>query len=182
MRLNTFDTTSLTKPYCSKSYCSFLGYRNVPKFSDRQAWANSVDPDQTAPRRAVWSGSTLFAVRSALFGHIILQQSYSVQILGWLQQVFSCLEFLGVLRVNTEGHSSSFKHKSFFFSAVYYVYNKTSQSHVITSHVTSVFFNTIYDWATSWEQTIWPVHPAKTQINLGIHPVWSVFAVRSIGS
>ena len=23
--------------------------------------ANSVDPDQTAPRRAVWSGSTLFA-------------------------------------------------------------------------------------------------------------------------
>ena len=24
-------------------------------------WANSVDPDQTAPRGAVWSGSTLFA-------------------------------------------------------------------------------------------------------------------------
>ena len=28
---------------------SFL-YRNDPKFSDRQAWANSADPDQTAPR------------------------------------------------------------------------------------------------------------------------------------
>ena len=26
------------------------------------------------------------------------------------------------------------------------------------------------------------VHPAKTQISLGIHPVWSVFAVRSMGS
>ena len=26
------------------------------------------------------------------------------------------------------------------------------------------------------------VHPAKTQISLGIHPVWSVFAVRSVGS
>ena len=25
-------------------------YRNDPKFSDRQAWANSADPDQTAPR------------------------------------------------------------------------------------------------------------------------------------
>ena len=25
-------------------------YRNAPKFSDRQVWANSVDPDQTAPR------------------------------------------------------------------------------------------------------------------------------------
>ena len=28
----------------------------------------------------------------------------------------------------------------------------------------------------------WPVHPAKTQISLGIHPVWSVFAARSVGS
>ena len=32
---------------------------NVPKFSDRQVWANSADPDQT--RGAVCSGSTLFA-------------------------------------------------------------------------------------------------------------------------
>ena len=30
--------------------------------------------------------------------------------------------------------------------------------------------------------TIWPVHPAKTQISLGIRPVWSVFVVRSVGS
>ena len=36
-------------------------YRNDPKFSDRYALANSADPDQTAPRGAVWSGSTLFA-------------------------------------------------------------------------------------------------------------------------
>ena len=26
---------------------------NDPKFSDRYAWANSADPDQTAPRGAV---------------------------------------------------------------------------------------------------------------------------------
>ena len=25
-------------------------YRNDPKFSDRQVWADTVDPDQTAPR------------------------------------------------------------------------------------------------------------------------------------
>ena len=25
-------------------------YRHDPKFSDRQAWANSADPDQTAPK------------------------------------------------------------------------------------------------------------------------------------
>ena len=28
-------------------------YRNFPKFSDRQVWANSANPDQTAPRGAV---------------------------------------------------------------------------------------------------------------------------------
>ena len=35
--------------------CVFGGYNNVPKFSDRQIKANSVDPDQTAPLGAVWS-------------------------------------------------------------------------------------------------------------------------------
>ena len=52
-------------------------YRNDPKFSDRYARANSADPDQTAPlqiapRGAVWSGSTLFAIPSASFGLITL--------------------------------------------------------------------------------------------------------------
>ena len=28
-------------------------YRNDPKFSGRYVWANSADPDQTAPRGAV---------------------------------------------------------------------------------------------------------------------------------
>ena len=31
----------------------YTGYHNDPKFSDRYAWANSADPDQTAPRGAV---------------------------------------------------------------------------------------------------------------------------------
>ena len=30
-----------------------VSYSNVPKFSDRQVWANSADPDQTAPTVAV---------------------------------------------------------------------------------------------------------------------------------
>ena len=42
-------------------------YRNDPKFSGRHVWANSVDPDQTAPRGAVWSGSTLFASSVYIF-------------------------------------------------------------------------------------------------------------------
>ena len=52
----------------------FLIYHNDPKFLDRQVWANSADPDRTAPltapRGAVWSGSSLFAIPSASFGHI----------------------------------------------------------------------------------------------------------------
>ena len=43
-------------------------YRNDPKFSDRYVWANSADPDQTAPL----SGYTLFAIPSASFGLITL--------------------------------------------------------------------------------------------------------------
>ena len=47
-------------------------YRNDPKFSDRYAWANSADLDQTEPRGEIWSGSTLFAILSASFGLITL--------------------------------------------------------------------------------------------------------------
>ena len=54
------------------NFLGFWYYRNDPKFSDRYAWANSADPYQTAPRGAVWSGSTLFAIPSALFGLITL--------------------------------------------------------------------------------------------------------------
>ena len=35
-------------------------YRNFPKFSDRQVWANSADPDQTAPRGANSLGVRIF--------------------------------------------------------------------------------------------------------------------------
>ena len=34
--------------YHTCQYCK-QAYRNDPKFSDGQVWANSVDPDQTAP-------------------------------------------------------------------------------------------------------------------------------------
>ena len=73
-------------------------YRNFPKFSDRQVWADSADPDQTAPRGAVWSGSTLFAIPSASFGCITLTKRHLVQLLGWLQQIFWVSEYLGNLQ------------------------------------------------------------------------------------
>ena len=41
-------------------------------FTDRQVWAKVVDQDQTAPREAVRSGSTLFTISSASSGPITL--------------------------------------------------------------------------------------------------------------
>ena len=38
---------------CFRTLLKLFLYRNDPKFSDRYAWANSADPDQTAPRGAV---------------------------------------------------------------------------------------------------------------------------------
>ena len=37
------------------------------------AYANSVDPDQTAPEGAVWSGSTLFAFPLSVFRNNCIQ-------------------------------------------------------------------------------------------------------------
>ena len=51
-------------------YSLNLEYHYDPKFSDRQVWANIEDPDQTAPRGAVRSGSSpcsLFAIPFAFF-------------------------------------------------------------------------------------------------------------------
>ena len=60
----------------------FALYLNGPKFSDRQAFANSVDPDQTAPRGAprgaVRSGSTLFVILTPPFGQISLWKDHFV--------------------------------------------------------------------------------------------------------
>ena len=37
----------------------------------------------------------------------------------------------------------------------------------------------IHNWAGTWQNQQMTLRPANTQINLGIHPVWSVFTVRS---
>ena len=58
--------------------------------------ANSVDPDQTAPIGAVFSGSTLVAsilYKSVMLGNY-LQQTTSAD------DIFRCICFLGALRVN----------------------------------------------------------------------------------
>ena len=62
---------------------------------------NSVDPDQTAPIRAVCSGSTLFASihnLSVMLGNYF-QQTTSAD------DIFSCISFLGALRVKTRSNA-----------------------------------------------------------------------------
>ena len=49
------------------SYPGIREYRNVPKFSDRWVWANSADPDQTAPRvDSVCNSDCIFWVHCSL--------------------------------------------------------------------------------------------------------------------
>ena len=59
--------------------------------NDVDGMANSVDPDQTAPLRAVWSGSALFAqaylsenlgslVYAIFIGYLIYIVKYSAQV------------------------------------------------------------------------------------------------------
>ena len=72
------------KLYCyhSKIWTMWL-YHRVMSLNDADGMTNSVDPDQTAPLGAVWSGSTLFA------------QAYLSENLGslWLNHgTFLCID------------------------------------------------------------------------------------------
>ena len=45
----------------------------TPKFLTKLHNANSIDPDQTAPEGAVWSGSTLFAILFNILRNICIK-------------------------------------------------------------------------------------------------------------
>ena len=44
--------------------------------SDNMVYANSADPDQTAPSGAVWSGSALFVIPQSTFTKQIHKKQY----------------------------------------------------------------------------------------------------------
>ena len=62
----------------------------TPSFRTDRSGQKSADPDQTAPRGAVWSGSSLFAIPFASFwlNTCNLRFGHSVWFLGSLQQCF----------------------------------------------------------------------------------------------
>ena len=53
--------------------------------NDAHGMANSVDPDQTAPLGAVWSGSALFPLGAVLSGSALFAQAYLSENLGSLR-------------------------------------------------------------------------------------------------
>ena len=60
-----WDTALLYLCICVQGHISKYGKypkNSNTKASDKMTYANSVDPDQTAPEGAVWSRSTLFAI------------------------------------------------------------------------------------------------------------------------
>ena len=73
-------------------------YHNDPKFSDRYAWANSVDPDQTAPRGAIWSGATLFFHSICIFWTHYSMVEPNCSNFSIITAVFWVSEYLGMLR------------------------------------------------------------------------------------
>ena len=67
-------------------------YRNIPKFSDRQVWANSADPDQRV--YTVCDSLCIFWMHYS-------KETPSCSTFRWLQQIFGCPKF-GDFYSNTE--------------------------------------------------------------------------------
>ena len=130
LRYKYNSKSKLLKIWCNhpKSWRRCLFFRVMhPK--DAEGIANSVDPDQTAPLGAVWSGSALFA--QACLSENLETLRYSPG-----SSFFSfCLRELQ-WKFQSEGMQNYFEPR-----------------HDKTNKVT--------------------VRPAKTQISLGIHQVWS---------
>ena len=118
------------------SCCNIVNvyYPNDPKFSDRQVCANSADPDQTAPRGAVWSGSSLFAIPLASFWWNTLRFGLFVWILGRLQQSFLESENLGTLQYVTYWQSIQDLSISIYPDLCPGFYSYRSVVHICTMH------------------------------------------------
>ena len=70
-----FVWNSLNKKY----FKSVVTKNSNTKVSDKMTYANSADPDQTAPEGAVWSGSTLFAVPLSILRNSCIKSKISAR-------------------------------------------------------------------------------------------------------
>ena len=85
---------------CIYGKCPKISYTKV---SDKMAYANSVDQDQNAPKGAVWSGSTLFAIPLGILGNNCIKSKFWTKkdwnkvfkILGHLPYMWHFVDFAG---------------------------------------------------------------------------------------
>ena len=78
-----YNHSTITTSFC-QSHMFF-------KFSDKMAYANSVDPNQTAPSGAVWLGSTLFAIQQSILRNSCIKAKV------FQKKVWKVFEILGHL-------------------------------------------------------------------------------------
>ena len=72
--------------------CPKISYTKV---SDKMAYANSVDHDQTAPEGAVWSGSTLFGIPlSILRNNCMKSKNYAKKVWNFVFEILGHLLYL----------------------------------------------------------------------------------------
>ena len=134
-----------------------IDYRNFPKFSDRQVWTNSVDPDQTAPR-------------------LLLERNSLIRVYTVCHSIWTFYSIVeppcSKFRVITANFSGV---RNFRICTVVIKSGETILSCILIKHMGRLMT----------KPTKWHVRPAKTQISLGIRPVWSessLSARRTLGS
>ena len=81
IELSVFDT-AVAEYYCLMFFYLLFYYRNNPKYWDRQAFANSVDPDKTMQSAASEQGLHCLPYIQQYFKHINRKKNGLFQILG----------------------------------------------------------------------------------------------------
>ena len=108
----------------SKIWTMWL-YHRVMSPNDADGMANSVDPDQTAPLGAVWSGSALFA------------QAYLSENLGSLR--YKTLRYIVAILYSFVSGTNNPSHEK---RELYVMQHEILQTHMCSQ------------WALSWEKTV----------------------------
>ena len=86
----------LLQHFSVSKFLGILQYCNDPKFSDRQVWTNSADPDQTAPRSSLIRVYTACQSVCIFWTHSVVKWYYSN--FGIITAFFLMSEFFGFLR------------------------------------------------------------------------------------
>ena len=74
----------------------------ICKVADKMAYANSGDPDQTAPEGAVWSGSTLFAILLGILRNTCIKNKIRPKMYGIKCSIFFFTVTIGIIYLHAK--------------------------------------------------------------------------------